>query len=452
MSFDENFENEILAKTLKDVSFLQQASRILDSHHFSTPQHSWIWEIIKSSWYKYREQPTRLLIITKIKDEFKKPEDRIAYLELTKKLFKKKPTAAKSTLDELHKFVRGVSAQQAMENAAESLEKGEIDKTYEHLNRLVRKDNKVGNYSLIHWMEEFEERQYDRLYKKNHPNEKARIPTGIKKIDKIMLGGIEVGEMGLVIGTTNMGKSALLTGFAHNAIRNKFRCLYVALEMKAIQIATRNDARWLGIETNKIKTYNFLPSELRHIKTKHKKASKIWKNMFKIVSMPVKYCNINILKGVLDDLWHLHNFRPQVIMMDSGDHMRGVGRFESVRLEQASIYQDLKSLAEDDGYAIWSTVHAGREWVDKIATAESASESYDKSRLADVVLSINNPAKTSRSTKVMLEDDDGEENDLSSKAEYRYGELFMSKYREGASRVNIPIDADFAKMLIKEIE
>jgi hypothetical protein len=371
---------------------------------------------------------------------------------LTKKLFKKKPKAARATLEELEKFVRAVNAQIAMEGAAEALENGDIEKTYSALNQLVKTDSMASDYSLIHWIEGFEERQAERLHKKQNPNDHIKIPTGIFRLDNIMSGGAEVGELGLIIGTTNMGKSALLSNFAFSAVKHGFPVLYVALEMPARQIAMRQDACWLDMEYKKFKTYDFLPSELKRMEQKRQKASKLWENMFKIVSMPVRACDINILKGVLDDLWYNYKFRPKAIMMDSGDDMRGTGRQESYRLEQAAVYRDLKALGEDGGYVMWSSVHAGREWADLIATAESASESYDKSRLADTVVSINDPKKNTRSTKLELDDDDEDFPDTDVGGANKYRELYLAKYRDGDAKIVIPVNADFRKMRIMEIE
>jgi hypothetical protein len=116
----------------------------------------------------------------------------------------------------------------------------------------------------------------------------------------------------------------------------------------------------------------------------------------------------------------------------------------------------LSSLAEEDGYAIWSSTHAGRDWADSVATAEATSESYDKSRIADIVVSLNTPKKKSRTTKVEF-DVDGEEikeaaKPASTSAVGTYLELFLAKYRDGLSKVTIPLDAEFSKIYMRELD
>lgn len=455
MKFDREFEESILAQTLRDSAYLKRASRLLDAHHFSTPQHAWVWGAIRSIWDKYRERATAKLILVKVKEDFKKPEQREPHIELVRKLFRKKTVAATATLELLGEFVRTVNAQLAMEQAAIDLEKGKLDDVYESLRKVSQRELKPKEYTKLDWIEGFKERQRERKYRKEHPDEFVRIPTGFKKLDAI-IKGIELGELGLVLATTSRGKSIFLTNLAAAAVGREIPTVYFSLEMPARKIAMRQDARWLKMPYDKFKDFDFSSPELRAIKARLKKARKKWSGLFKIISYPIAKVDINVIRNALDDLWTEEKFRPQLILIDSGDHMNGVGRFESYRLEQKSVYMALSSLAEEDGYAIWSSTHAGRDWADSVATAEATSESYDKSRIADIVVSLNTPKKKSRTTKVEF-DVDGEEikevaKPASTSAVGTYLELFLAKYRDGLSKVTIPLDAEFSKIYMRELD
>jgi replicative DNA helicase len=457
LKFDKEFEESILAQALKDATYLKRAARILDAHHFISPQHGWVWRVIRDMWDKYRERPTAKLILVRARDDFKNEDDRSLYIELVRKLFKKKTIAASATLDELSKFVRTVDVQLAMEQAAKDLERGKLDEVYETLRTVSRRELKPKDYTCIKWIEEFDERQRERKYRKENPKEFVRIPTGFKRLDKIV-GGVELGELGLILATTGKGKSVMLNQLAYAAVRLKYPVAYFALEMPARQVAMRQDARWLGILYNKFKEYDFEPSELRAIQKRLKKVHDRWSKKLRIISMPLRKCNINSIRDALGDLYQEEKFRPSLLLIDSGDHMQGTGRFESYRLEQASIYWDLKTLAEEDGYAIWSSTQAGREYAETVATAEAAGESYDKSRIADIVCSLNIPKKSTRSTKMEF-DEDGEMTRVTEALAPKVVapgapvqmELFLTKYRDGASRITIPIEADFAKIFIHEL-
>lgn len=449
MKFDKEFEEEILAKVLQDTNFLKRASRVLESHHFNSKYHSWVWSTVNGIWKKYRERAIPRLMLARAHSDFPKDEDRKPYLRLIQKLYRRPTGAALASLDELTEFVKVVDAQISMEIAVEHLEKGDVKEVYKEINKLSRKNVEPRDYTEIKWVEEFNERQGERKRAKEHPEDIIVIPTGFKRLDGVMKG-IRLGELGLILATTGKGKSIMLTNIAFHAVKMNFPTVYFALEMPARQIAARQDSRWLGIDYNKFRDFEFAPSELRAIKRKLKRTRKKFKNKFRIISMPLRRCDSNKIRGVLDDLRD-DGFDPKLILVDSGDHMNSVEKHESFRLSQASVYWDLKTLAEEDGYAIWSSVHAGREWAKTIATAEATGESYDKARIADIVCSLNIPDKKTRTTKIILEEESEEEEEIK-EAVGEYVEMYLAKYRDGVSRITIPMDAQYSKMLIKEIE
>ena len=119
----------------------------------------------------------------------------------------------------------------------------------------------------------------------------------------------------------------------------------------------------------------------------------------------------------------------------------------------------MKELAEEDGYFVMSSTHAGKEWATKVATAEASSESYDKSRIADIVMSINDPNEMSKSGRKTVIDEDDDDDDFEDEEEIvgpsisegsKHMDLFLGKYRDGDSRFKVALDCDFARMTMKE--
>jgi hypothetical protein len=242
-------------------------------------------------------------------------------------------------------------------------------------------------------------------------------------------------------------------------VRHGFNAVYFALEMPARQVATRADALWSGMRYDQFKGFDFKPSELRDLMERRRRGMKRYKDKFHIISMPVKSADIRTLKGALDDLREEFGFIPSLVAVDSGDHMRSVDKtLDQYRLQQAEVYWSLKQLAEEDGYVLWSTVHAGREWAHQIATSEATSESYDKARIADLIVSLNDPnSRPGRRKKTIIEeDDDDEEEEVKTKdateASSRRMELYLAKYRDGVSKLKIELDADFSRMRLKEVD
>jgi replicative DNA helicase len=457
MKFTLEFENEVLARSLVDSMYLKKASRVLEAHHFGTKYHAWTWSQIFDVWTKHKETCKPSMLLARVKRNFDDDDIRRPYIELLKKLFSLKPRHSEASLDELSKFVRSVNAQVVLEKASDALEANKLDKVYKLFADVGRSDLKPKNYTRIKWIEEFDQRQEERRYKREHPDEFISIKTGFRRLDDI-ISGIQLGELGLVVGTTGRGKSIFLSNLAHNSVKYGHETAYFSFEMPARQIAQRQDSLWTGIKYKKFKEFDFLPSELKIIKSKLKKMRSVFKNKFQIFSMPVRSANINSIKNALEDAKIETGFQPKLLVLDSADHLLPVGKKESFRIDQSSVYWDCKMLAEENGYAIWSSSQGKQEYATKTLTAEGVGESYDKARIADLIVSLNEPKKKKglKGGISASEDDEVEVDGIdvfeSSLAKGKFIELFLAKYRDGISKTKIRLDVEFGKMLMKEFE
>lgn len=458
MDFDSEFEDIVLAQSFRDVAFLKRAVRICDAHHFSTKERSWIWGVISKNWSKYKERTSGKILAANARDDFDQVDKRRPYVVLAKKLLKKKPKNPKSVLDELENFVRTVSVHLAIEEAAGHLEKGSVEEAEKAAGKAGRAQTAQRNYTHIPWVEGFDERQAQRKYEKEHPDEFTVIPFGFPKLDKVLGGGGRKGELALVMGTTGRGKSVFITNAQYSCIQRQFNAVVFNFEMPARQAAMRQDARATGVKYSQFKSYDFKPSELRQLKQRMGKARDQFANRLHIISMPVRSANINDVRAVLDDLRDDYDFEADAIYLDSADHLRSIEAYGgNFRLQQSEVYWAAKELAEEDGHFVMSSCHAGKEWATKVATAEASSESYDKSRIADMVLSLNDPNETNRrGRKTTISDDDFEDDDNEEiigpmiKEGAKHLEGYLGKYRDGESRFKFDIEFEGSRMTMKE--
>lgn len=447
--FDTEYERGILSKALQDPVFFAKAARLLDAHKFSSEQFTLIWKIAKANWRKHKELISKRLLLRKIHKNLDNEEDLESYVQTIKKIYKKKSLTAKIELEELETFVRFVDAQVALEKAINLMGEGKVEETYKVLRTVSQNQVKARDYTVVNWVEEFPQRLAELREQKENPDSVLRVPTGMRALDNV-IGGVQAGELALIMGTTSSGKSMTLTNFAHGAITRGHKALYIALEMPARQIAMRQDARAFRILYDSFKYFNLTKADKKTIKRLYQKFLRRYAEMLTIVSMPLQRCDITVIEGLLDDLNEEQGFRPDVIFVDSGDHLNAIDKHRDYRLQQSGVYWDLKNFAEENQLAVWSSTQAGREWANKIATAEAASESYDKSRIADIVLSINRPNAASRSTKILMDSDQADDADLHDPKRYR--EMFLSKHRDGEAGVLVPLTASFEFSLLEELE
>lgn len=459
MEFDSDFEDAVLAQALRSEKFLKAASRICQAHHFSTKERSWMWDVVNDNWTKYREKSTPKIVGARAKADFDDTDKRKPYIAQARKLFKLKPKAPNAILAELDKFVRHVGLQIAIEESAGFLEKGRVEDAEKAIAKGARAVTQARNYTHVRWMEEFDERQQKRKHERDHPDEYTTIPLGFPRMDRTLGGGGRKGELALIMGTTGRGKSIFLNNVAMSGISRGYKAILFGFEMPARQIAARQDSRWSQMRYSQFKGFDFKPSELRQLKRMRKRALKQFKNRFHIVSMPVRSANIDDVKNAIEDIRQDYDFEADMILFDSGDHLRSLDQYGgNFRLQQAEVYWSMAALAEEDGYFVVSSTHAGKEWATKTATAEAGSESYDKARIADIIMSINDPnemKKNGRKTIVSDDDDDFEDDDEIIGPTVGDGnrlmDLYMSKYRDGDSHFKVPLDCDFARMTMKEL-
>jgi replicative DNA helicase len=447
MTFDLAFEEELLSQCLQDIEFLKSAYRLLEAHHFSTPQLSWVWTQLKENWKSYAERMTVRLFVVRAERDFPDLDEQRTVLELVLKLFRLRPLAPKASLAELQRFVRFVGLQVAMEDAVRDLHEDRVDEAFASLRKATLQDLRPKAYKVCRWMEEFDARQLERKHLKEHPEEYTCIPTGLKRLDAVVTG-MRVGELGLVVGTTGRGKSIFLNHLGYHAILHRYGVIHFSLEMPVHQVAARYDARFTMLAHRKFKSFEFTVDELRSIDARLSKMRDVLSGRLQIVSMPLRRCDINSVRNAIEEVraeMPLH-----MVIVDSGDHMQALSRYDSKRLEQAEVYWDLKTLAEEEGLVVWSSTQAGREWESRTASSEAVSESYDKARIADLILSLNTPKDSAKPKRG--HGDDVEDEEATGESKGAKLEAYLAKYRDGESKTRIPLDPDFSTMLIREQE
>ncbi len=449
--YAQEFEEDVLAQCLRSTDYLRKAAPVLGVHLFIHKEHGWVWSVVAETWTKFAERAGPKVLVSRAQHEFAKDKaKRELHVQIIFDLFKRKIETPMAKLEELRQFVRDKRLHVSIDESLDARDKGDTNGAIEALRKMVAEDIAPSTHSVVDWIESLKDRQRDRKHRKEHPDEYPVIATGFPTLDRLLGGGARAGEVCLVVSTTGRGKSIFLMDLGYVAITrpsNPCNVLHVTLEMSAEQVATRYDSRFTGMAHGKFKGFDFTAAELAEIEAKAARNRARLASRLRIISLPMGSCNIGALRSAVADA-RTHMPKIDLLLVDSGDHMKGTGRFESKRLEQAQIYWDLKGLAADQGMVLWSSTQAGREWEKKIAGAEAVSESYDKARIADLVVTLNQPGGYRRG--VVTADGDEDEDEL--KGEEMSGDLtmFVAKYRDGESKVKIPLDADFAHMLIRE--
>lgn len=440
---DIEFERDVVARALRDAAFARQASGVLDDGDFSTPHLAWMWGCVKDVLAKHGELMTPAAFKAIAGRDYPDAQRRLPYLKEISSSYRRDASSAKVALEEMVRFRRFARLSDGMMNAAKKLEEGDVDEAEREVRQVLAKSVDKSGWTSLAWAEDFEARQAERLRLALNPEEARRIPTGITSLDKILRGGAGPGELCEVMATTNKGKSIFLVNVGYAAIMRGFRTVYFTLEMTASQQATRFDSRFTFHLYDRFHTADWTEEERTKMRARFERQKKFTKNL-RIVGLPMN-ATPSMLRSALDEAKDVLG-GVDLIEIDSLDHMLPDVIHRETRINHTEIYKFGKQLAQDEMCALWSSVHAGREWEKKVATTAAAGESYDKSRLADVQVSINDGGAGSRRRAVVSDGTEGDEDPTPAL------KGFVPKNRDGRARVEFAIEADLARMLMRDPE
>lgn len=146
-----------------------------------------------------------------------------------------------------------LKAAQAAQDASQPLE-DTITKTRTYLDKAAEQtssgDSIDGEDAIIDFL----------LWMDDDTPEKV-IPTGISCLDSKLGGGLKGGRFYVIGARPSVGKSALMTTWATNAIKNGFRALYVSMEMGSRENIGRMAAAVSGVSMTRIGTKALLSNE-----------------------------------------------------------------------------------------------------------------------------------------------------------------------------------------------
>jgi len=426
-------ERAVLARCLSDLTFLREAVGVAAAHDFSSKPLGWVFGEMKRHYERRRELMSGRTLVGRLKATIKDADAREAHVRSIREVLAADSADAGAALDLLTDFVRFQRLHATGAALVEKLEAGDLEAAEAAVARQYRQRVGGPDYDRLDWWGTFDERQSTTLAEIK-AGKRLSIRTGIRKLDKVILGQ-HVGELGMLLGTTGKGKTIFLLNFTVAAALQGFGGIFFALEMPARQVCRRLDARILKTPYTRFRSLDFDEREWKSLRKMMVRRKRSFEGMIDVVSVPVAKCTTSLLEEVIEER-RADGLPVDFVMFDSLDHVRPETRrrTESKRIEASDVYWWAKGLAmgsgDTPGFASWTTCHAGREWRYRIATPEAASEAYDKSRICDDVVSINQ-----------------------SRAEEKVGLMtaYLAKYREGPSWIKIPLSTNYQLMTYREL-
>jgi hypothetical protein len=219
----------------------------------------------------------------------------------------------------------------------------------------------------------------DSVEDRHKDNIRDTIPTPWPVINDLADGGFGKGELVVFVAPAGIGKSWGLINVGAHAVKQGLNVVHYTLELNEGYVGQRYDAVLTGIANQNLK-YN--QDEVASM------VSKLKGNLI-IKYYPTKTASCSTIRAHIEKMI-LVGKKPDLVIVDYADLLRGSVAKKEMRHELESIYEDLRGVAGEYGIPMFTASQANRSALEQdVIEADKISESYSKIMIADFVISLS---------------------------------------------------------------
>ena len=432
MILDRTSELDLISGALTDRRFMTKVARVLKPDHIYDKTLRWIYARALDNWVKRGEMSRPQLLSVWAARTLKDPEEETEVTAGVIEVFEHKPSSPSSALQLVTDFVRAAEGEMAMKEAVEQFQRGEVEKGQDILRRYSTRNFEGDDWDYQDWATGFTARQAVRKDRRLNPQSHTVIPTGLKALDAILNGGLQPGMVELDMAATGRGKSRFAVFRGYTAALHGYNTVHIVTETTKEFTLDAYDAKATKFPSNEVNSYGLTDQQRGEAEAKYTRLAKKYGNTLWVVSVPVLQVTAQVVVEIIEYRESL-GLATDFVIIDSPDQFIPTERQDSFRLNTTRVYWDIWGLAHDPRFdiALLLTTQVPKEWADKIATSEAPAESYDKTRIADVVFTLNQSRKQRQTVPVEM---DG----------------FLPKHRHGDAFKMIPLVVDYATCHFEE--
>lgn len=386
--FDTDLERDVLAACMRDPEFVRVAVPVLQRHDFSSRIHAWVWSVIVECWQADKRVPTAAVYRVRLERDYKDEAEQEFAVEAVIALHRREPQTPRVALEEVRRFVRVSAARRAIDGIVDGLDKGDVDLAMQAITAAGSDVRDLGVVSDREYLVEWDEERVAEYM--GQGEEKVSIPTPLPALNALTGGGLRAGCVGIVVATTNVGKSAFGVDLGYHALmRTGAAVVHVTTEETRLECGARYDARFSGIGRDRLLSRKMGMEDRDRLMVALQRFAEKRRRL--LVHELEPDTSVEGVRALAEYVRERHPGIPMAVIVDSADHLRPPRKMESHRLAQSAIYWYLLGLVHDADLApiaVWSTVQAPAEYVRRELSKAAVSESQDKARVASLMLGL----------------------------------------------------------------
>lgn len=367
--FGHGFQIKLLGLLLKDKQFASRIYDLLQITYFDSESLRWLAKKYFYYFTTYSDVPT----LEFFKAEMTDVTDEAFKSELVSNLRGAWQAMSSTDLEYIRtktlEFCRNQALKAAIIKSVELLKKEEYDEIKRLVDTALQKGQEID--LGVDYVSDLDRRYTESL--------RSPISTGWSVIDDLCKGGLATGDLGVVIAPSGIGKTWVLSHLGASAVLAGKTVFHYSLELHEEYVGRRYDAIFTGV------TMMDLEDNVELIRSKLAKLQ----GKLHIFHRPEGTLSVVGLSAHIQKMT-LAGVKPDLVILDYADLMKLDRSFSREDLALKALYQDLRGLANELGFPMWTASQTNREGTkEEVVEASSVSDSYGKIMTADFIVSIS---------------------------------------------------------------
>lgn len=420
-SFSENIQRGLLYLAKSDRAFLIQCVPLIKGSYFEFPQHQRIWSVLSDYYARYGTLPTDEAILEQIREEKTQNELMSDYREEMVNINSLDETSIDNSqyyLDKVEEFAKEQALKEAILESVDFISKKQFSKVEDTIRGAISVSRHVDLGA------DYFDGISERWEKVKDNNLAPKYRTPFQAINSSLEGGLAGKELAMVVAPPGVGKSLFLANQAVQSCFDGHNVLYISLEMSEDRVAQRLDSIFTRIKQKE------LPNRVGDIESRISEiGGQVQLGRLRIKEFPTKRATPTQIRAFINQLQSHEDFHPDVIIIDYLELMASDSNSPEYQNQERQA-QELRGLAIELNALVWTATQTNREGKRvKIITDAELADSYGKTRVCDLVFSVNQTEE---------EFDEG------------LARLFIIKSRNGKARFLIPAKINYQTLVLSE--
>lgn len=367
-----SFQLKLIFQIIQDKKFGENIIEVLDPVYFDNQYFRLIISLIREYFDKYEGTPSfdglDQMIKSSVKDETLE-----FVLDILKEIKNQNNEDYKWVQDKTAKFCKQQEIKKAHTKIGQLLKAGDEDK-FDHVEEILRKALEIGaevdeGIDVFHQLDDVLSSDF------RHP-----IPTGIRGIDNLMMGGLSKGELGLFIAPLGIGKSTFLTKIANSAYNAGNTVLQIVFEDNPKVIQRKHISCWTGIELNELPNHkDEIIEVMRQIKERPGRLI--------IHKFPSFGVTMGRIKALIKRL-HSRGVKPDIVLLDYIECVLPENNKGEEWISEGRIMRQFESMANDFDFVAWVASQGNRSSISAdIVTTDKMGGNIKKAQIGHFIVS-----------------------------------------------------------------